>query len=120
MENVYSEIAAALGQVQAESVANAGNPAAGTITYGNGPPAPAFVGVFTVFQYQQEGGGAFIPALMGIVQIDKQYLGANTQFRTGQAMTVTPPLSQTRNCKIHLVEDKFSFWEITLLDVSQQ
>jgi hypothetical protein len=120
MMNVYEECSIALGQVQAESAANqpAGSPPnGGTVTYGQQANIPAFIGVFEERQILEIGG--FIPHLMATIQVSKSILPANTIFATGQPITVTPPLSATRNCKIISWTDKFSFWQIEVESISQ-
>ncbi len=119
LQNIYQECADALGQVQAESAANAGDPAAGTLVYGQGPPVPAFVGVFTESQVLREDGGGFVPSKRAIIQVTKTYLPANTGFRSGHKIVVTPPLSVSKNCQIISWDDKFSFWELIVEDISQ-
>ena len=117
--NVYSEIDTALSQVQAESVNDAVNQNAGTIQFDNQAPVAAFVGVFEQKQILREDGGGFVPSTMAMVQVSKSVLAPNMNFRTGWKLIVTPPLGASRTCQIESWADKFSFWEITVVDISQ-
>lgn len=118
-QNIYQECADALSQVQAESAADAGDPTAGTAQYLQGAPVPAFVGVFTQSQILREDGGGFVPSTRAMIQITKTYLPANTKFRSGHKIVVTPPLSVARACQIVEWQDMFSFWQLTVEDISQ-
>lgn len=118
-QNIYQELGDALSQVQAESAANAGDPTAGTVIYGQGAPTPAFVGVFNEQQVLREDGGGFVPSKRAMIQIMKTYLPANTAFRSGHPITVTPPLCAPKSCQIVSWDDMFSFWQLTVEDISQ-
>lgn len=118
-QNIYQECADALGQVQAESAANASDPQAGTVQYGQGAPIPAFVGVFSESQILREDGGGFVPSKRAMVQVIKTYLPANTRFRSGHPIIVTPPLCMAKSCQIVAWDDMFSFWQLTVEDISQ-
>lgn len=107
----------ALGQVEAEATADSGNPLAGTVSYA-GSQYAAYVGAFTVQQRLREDGGGFVPSSMADVVIQKSVLPVGFTFRSGQQIDVTAPLSATRACQILAAKDGFSFWSITVDDLS--
>jgi hypothetical protein len=122
--NIYEAHAQGLAEYQAEQVAGVApsapgaNQTPGTIIYA-GNPYPATAGPFVEHQYPREHGGGFTRSLMGWVSINKSDLPAGTMFKTGQYMQVNAPFTAQRNCQVEAIDDCFTSWLVTLMDLSQ-
>lgn len=116
--NAFEAHAESLTQLQREETRDTGNQAAGTITFA-GQTIPANVGPFTIQQVLRQDGGGYSPSLIGSIIVLKSDLPPGTDFHSGNRLSATPPLSDSRTCQIITIEDCYSFYILTVADMNQ-
>jgi hypothetical protein len=82
-----------------------------------GADYPCTVGTFDIQQTLTPGG--FTPMLLGDIQVAASDLPPATEFKAGQAVTVTPTTGPARSCKVHSVKSLGAILSVTLRDINQ-
>lgn len=118
--NIFQAHAESLDQLRAEMDVDA--PAPGTVTFiyqNRDVIYPALVNPFTLMNVQSDLGGGMTPQLMAEVRVNKSYLPPDLVLKSGVNVTVQQPFGPARDCRIHSLEDKYTFWQITVMDKNE-
>lgn len=116
--NPYEAHAQSLQQLQAEVGQSINGQRGGFVNFCN-QEIPAIVAPFLVQHVFDSSTGGMRPVLRGDVIIQKNDVPKGVVFQVsegapGASISVTAPGSLARACQIIFVEDKFTFWQITV------
>lgn len=115
--NPYEIHALGLQQLQSEVGQSIAGKRGGFVKFAN----QEFAAIVSPFQVQQRfdsSTAGMRQSLSGDVILQKTDIPDGIRFEAGQSMAVTAPGSVERACQIIYVEDKFTFWQITVDDTN--
>lgn len=115
--NPYSVHAQGLEQLQAEVAQPIAGQRGGFVKLAN-KELPAIVSPFQVQHRFDSSTAGMRASLSGDVILQKTDVPPGLVLEAGQSIAVTAPGSAERACQIIFIEDKFTFWQITVDDTN--